>query len=35
MKDLTGKIGQFCENHVEKIVLNIVGACVSGCSSHA
>ncbi len=29
MKDLLGKIGQFCENHVEKLVLGIVGAaCV-------
>ena len=29
MKDLIGKIGRFCENHVEKIVLVIVGAvCV-------
>jgi hypothetical protein len=26
MKDLIGKIGRFCENHVEKIVLVIVGA---------
>ncbi len=29
MKDLIAKIGHFCENHVEKIVLVIVGAvCV-------
>ena len=29
MKDLIGKIGRFCENHVEKIVLVIVGTvCV-------
>jgi hypothetical protein len=29
MKDLLGKIGQFCENHVEKLVLGVVGAvCV-------
>jgi len=29
MKDLIAKIGHFCENHVEKIVLGIVGAvCV-------
>ena len=29
MKDLIGRIGRFCENHVEKIVLVIVGAvCV-------
>ncbi len=29
MKDLLGKIGQFCENHVEKIVLGLVGiVCV-------
>ena len=29
MKDLIGKIGHFCENHVEKIVLVLVGAvCV-------
>ncbi len=29
MKDFIAKIGRFCENHVEKIVLVIVGAvCV-------
>jgi hypothetical protein len=29
MKDLLGRIGQFCENHVEKLVLGVVGAvCV-------
>jgi len=26
MRELLGKIGRFCENHVEKIVLVIVGA---------